>query len=66
MGLTLAHCAAIADVVEAMNALRAHRPAPGLEAALREIEENRGRYYDPAAADVCVRLFREEGFAFAD
>jgi PAS domain S-box-containing protein len=53
---------AIADVVEAMCASRPHRPAPGLEAALAEIEQGAGRLYDPKVATVCLRLFRENGF----
>jgi PAS domain S-box-containing protein len=55
---------AVADVVEAMTAHRPYRPAPGLEAALREIEAHRGTLYDPAAVDAAVALFREERFSF--
>jgi len=53
---------AVADVVEAMASNRPYRPALGLEAALEEIEKNRGVFYDNAAADACLRLFREKGF----
>ncbi|MFA7097437.1 MAG: HD-GYP domain-containing protein, partial [Gammaproteobacteria bacterium] len=55
---------AVADVVEAMASHRPYRPALGLEAALEEIEKNRGILYDTAAADACLRLFREKGFGF--
>lgn len=55
---------AVADVVEAMASHRPYRPALGLEAALEEIEKNRGILYDTAAADACLRLFREKGFSF--
>ncbi len=55
---------AIADVVEAMSSHRPYRPALGIEAALAEIEANRGTLYDPVVADACLALFREEGFAF--
>ena len=56
---------AVADVVEAMMSHRPYRPSLGLEQALAEIEQGRGRLYDPAPVDACLRLFREEGFHFA-
>ena len=56
----------MADVVEAMASHRPYRPALGIEAALAEIVEKRGTLYDPAVVDVCVRLFREKGFALDD
>jgi hypothetical protein len=34
----------------------------GIEAALAEIEKNKGILYDNAVADVCLRLFREKGY----
>lgn len=55
---------AVADVVEAMSSHRPYRPALGLEAALEEIEKNKGRLYDPEVADVCLMLFREKKFTF--
>ena len=57
---------AVADVVEAMCAARPHRPAPGLEAALAEIEQAAGRLYDPKVSSICLRLFRENGFKLPD
>ena len=56
---------AVADVVEAMTSHRPYRPSLGLEQALAEIEQGRGRLYDPAPVDACLRLFREEGFHFS-
>jgi HD-GYP domain-containing protein (c-di-GMP phosphodiesterase class II) len=53
---------AVADVVEAMASNRPYRPALGLDAALGEIEKNRGILYDNAVADACLRLFRDKGF----
>jgi HD-GYP domain-containing protein (c-di-GMP phosphodiesterase class II) len=53
---------AVADVVEAMASNRPYRPAVGLDAALEEIEKNKGILYDNAAADACLRLFRKKGF----
>ena len=55
---------AVADVVEAMTSDRPYRPAPGLAAALAEIESRRGTLYDSRVADACVALFREGRFAF--
>jgi HD-GYP domain-containing protein (c-di-GMP phosphodiesterase class II) len=55
---------AVADVVEAMASNRPYRPAVGLDAALDEIEKNRGVFYDAAVADACLTLFREKGFQF--
>ena len=53
---------AVADVVESMASHRPYRPALGIEAALEEIETNRGILYDNAVADACLRLLREKGF----
>ena len=55
---------AVADVVEAMSSHRPYRPGLGIEAALTEIEENRGSKFDAQAADACLRLFREQHFTF--
>jgi HD-GYP domain-containing protein (c-di-GMP phosphodiesterase class II) len=55
---------AVADVVEAMVSDRPHRPASGIDAALKEIEDGKGRLYDPDAVDACVKLFREGNFTF--
>jgi HD-GYP domain-containing protein (c-di-GMP phosphodiesterase class II) len=55
---------AVADVVEAMLSSRPYRPAPGLDAALKEIEDGKGRLYDPDAVDACTKLFREGKFDF--
>jgi len=53
---------AVADVVEAMASHRPYRPGLGIEAALEEIEKNRGILYDTAVADACLRLFREKNY----
>jgi len=55
---------AVADVVEAMASHRPYRPAIGLDQALAEVAQNAGKRYDPEAARVCLRLFREKGFSF--
>jgi HD-GYP domain-containing protein (c-di-GMP phosphodiesterase class II) len=53
---------AVADVVEAMASHRPYRASLGIEAALAEIEKNKGILYDVAVADACLRLFREKGY----
>jgi putative nucleotidyltransferase with HDIG domain len=55
---------AVADVAEAMASHRPYRPALGVEAALEEIEKNKGILYDPGVVEVCLGLFREKGFSF--
>jgi PAS domain S-box-containing protein/putative nucleotidyltransferase with HDIG domain len=52
----------VADIVEAMASHRPYRPALGIDAALAEIEKNKGTLYDTDAVDKCLRLFREKGF----
>lgn len=53
---------AVADVVEAMASYRPYRPALGIEAAIEEIEKNKGILYDNVVADACLRLFRMKGY----
>lgn len=53
---------AVADTVEAMASHRPYRPGLGIEAALAEIEENRGTLYDPSVVDACLQLFRVKGY----
>jgi len=53
---------AVADVVESMASYRPYRPALGLDAALAEIENNKGKLYDIDAVDACLRLFHEKGY----
>jgi HD-GYP domain-containing protein (c-di-GMP phosphodiesterase class II) len=59
-----ANILAVADVVEAMISHRPYRPSLGLDAALEEIEKNRGVRYAPAVVDSCIALFRENKFDF--
>ena len=53
---------AVADVVEAMASHRPYRASLGIEAALEEIEKNKGTLYDNAVVDACLSLFREKGY----
>ncbi|OGR27867.1 MAG: hypothetical protein A2139_04970 [Desulfobacca sp. RBG_16_60_12] len=57
---------AVADVVEAMSSHRPYRPGLGIETALQEVTDHKGKLYDPEVVDACVRLFTEKGFAFDD
>jgi PAS domain S-box-containing protein len=53
---------AVADTVEAMASHRPYRPGLGIEAALEEIGNNKGIFYDTTVVDACLRLFRDKGF----
>jgi len=54
---------AVADVVEAMASHRPYRPGLGIDTALKEVVDKRGKWFDPDAVDACVRLFRERGYS---
>jgi len=51
----------VADVVESISSHRPYRPGLGLQAALKEIADNRSTLYDARAVDACLCLFREKG-----
>ncbi len=55
---------AVADVVESMASHRPYRPAFGIEKALEEISDQRGSIYDETVVDACLKLFKENLFAF--
>jgi PAS domain S-box-containing protein len=52
----------VADVVEAMVSHRPYRPALGINAAIEEIEKNKGTLYDKTVVDACTKLLRDQGF----
>jgi PAS domain S-box-containing protein/putative nucleotidyltransferase with HDIG domain len=52
----------VADVVEAMNTHRPYRPAHSIDEALEELQNGRGIVYDADIVDLCIKLFREEGY----
>src|SRR5665648_955956 len=56
----------VADVVEAMMSHRPYRPALGVTAALEEIEQGAGTIYDADCVNICLKLFRDEGFSFLE
>ena len=55
----------VADTVEAMTSHRPYRPALGIEIALKEIETNKGKFFDPNIVDACINIFRK-GFQFSE
>jgi PAS domain S-box-containing protein len=54
----------VADVVEAIASHRPYRPALGMEIALDEIAQQKGRLYDPVVVEACLKLFEERNFSF--
>ena len=55
---------AVADVIEAISSHRPYRPALGIEAGIKIIEENKGIHFNPEIVDICIKLLREENFVF--
>jgi PAS domain S-box-containing protein len=55
---------AVADVVESIASFRPYRPELGLEAALAEIESNKGVLYDDSVVEICITLIKRHGFDF--
>ncbi|MFQ5581760.1 MAG: HD domain-containing phosphohydrolase, partial [Mariprofundaceae bacterium] len=53
---------AVADVVEAIASHRPYRASLGIDFALQEISDKKGKFYCPDAVDACLKLFREDGF----
>ena len=50
----------VADVIDAMISHRPYRPGLGMDAALAEIEKNKGTFYDPDVVRACVKLVRDK------
>ena len=55
----------VADVIEAMASHRPYRPSLGIDAALEEIYYSRNIHFDPDIVDICLNLFRNEGYRMA-
>jgi HD-GYP domain-containing protein (c-di-GMP phosphodiesterase class II) len=47
-----------------MASFRPYRPELGLEAALAEIESNKGILYDSSVVEICIKLIKRHGFDF--
>ena len=56
---------AVADLVEAMNYNRSYRSAPGIKAALEEIQKYKGVKYDTEVFEACLKLFNNKDFKFS-
>ncbi len=56
----------VADVTEAKSSFRPYRPALGPSAAVDELKEFRGTYYDADAVDACIDLLVSGTFSFSD
>ncbi len=57
---------AVADTVEAMSSYRPYRPSLGIDKALEEISNKKGKLFNESVVDACLRLFREKSFDFTD
>ena len=55
---------AVADVVESIASFRPYRQALGIQAALKEITEEKETLYDAQVVDACLNLFSEHRFKF--
>jgi len=55
---------AVADVIEANSSFRPYRPAHGIETALRELIQKKGKQYDADAVSACQELFNNDNFKF--
>ena len=55
---------AVADVIEAMATHRPYRAALTIEAALDEIQSNRGDKYDSLVVKACLSVFKKKKFDF--
>ena len=53
---------AVADVMESMASHRPYRAALGLQAALKELEDHRGTWFDEQVVDAALRMARRPGY----
>ena len=54
----------VADIVEAMSSHRPYRSGLGIDKALSQINQDRGKLLDPQVVDACLRVF-ENGYKIA-
>ncbi len=64
--LLYARILTVADVVEAMASHRPYRSALGMDRALEEISQNKGKLYDPDVVYACLKLITDKGFEFEE
>lgn len=55
---------AVADVVEAMSAMRPYREGLGMEQAMSELKNNSGVKYDPTVVQACVDVLESGNFVW--
>lgn len=55
---------AVSDVFETIASHRPYRPSLGLQHAIDELSENRGKLYDSDVVDACLALIEENRFVF--
>lgn len=53
---------AVADVLESMASHRPYRPALGLDAGLKELQDHRGTWFDDDVVAAVMRLVQEKGY----
>ena len=58
----IARMICVADSFDAMNTNRVYRNKLSKDSIIEEIEKNKGRQFDPAIADVMLRLLRSNDF----
>ncbi len=54
----------VADVVEPISSHRPYRPALGIPKAIEEIENGKGKLFDPLVVETCIKLIKDKGFRF--
>ena len=52
----------VADVVEAMASSRPYRDALGIDKALSEISDKKGKLFDKDVVEICIRIFMEKKY----
>jgi PAS domain S-box-containing protein len=52
----------VADVVEAMASNRPYRDALGIDKALSEITDKKGKHFDKDVVEICIRIFIEKKY----
>lgn len=55
---------AVADSVESMLSHRPYRATLKVDEMIKELQDGRGKHYDAAVVDSCVRLFESKKFKF--
>ena len=51
---------AVSDVVKAMASYRPYRSSLGIDAALKELKDNKGILYDSDIVDACIKVIEKK------